>query len=126
MKHKRTFVTLVLAFTLLGSMPVIAATSATYLYDTNCNVYGYVDLLEGPLTFEDRLYYTVQVTGTVPQSCEVGYSVRVGINPIASGKLTVNKKRVSVSEKKVGYGNTMASLELAFQGVTKLLTCYAH
>lgn len=126
MKHKRTFITLVLALALFGCMPVMAAASATYPYDTKCNVYGYVDLLEGPLTFEDRLYYTAQVTGTVPQSCEVGYSVRVGIDPIASGKLTASRKKVSESERKVGYGNNAATLTLVFEGRTEVLSCPAH
>lgn len=126
MKKKRIIFALVLVFSMVGSMTVMAASvSKTFTYNSESHVNGYISFLEGPLTIQDKVYYTASLGGKDISKCTVAYKVIVDNSTITSGVLNPSNPSVSASDVKVGYGHEYAKLQFDFNGTTKTLTSYA-
>lgn len=126
MRNKRIIVTVAMFLSMCGSITALAAAkSNTYKYNSTSNVYGYIDFLEGPLTIEDRVYYTASIGGSDISKCTVAYKVIVDNSIKVSGVLKKSNPTASESGLKVGHGHEYAKLQLDFNGNTKVLTSYA-
>lgn len=126
MKNKRIIVVFILTFLFFGSITAMAASVyKTYVYNSTSSIAAYIDFLEGPLTIADKVYYSVDLTGSDISRCTVAYSVIVDNSQVASGVLNSSNPRVSESGLSVGYGHEYAKLQLDFNGKTKILTSFA-
>ncbi len=128
MKSKRIILGLAMAFVVCSSLTVFAASvSKRYDYGSgkDVTVYGYVKFLEGPLTIQDKVYYTVSMSGTNVGKCTVAYSVIVDNKEKFHGVLNKSNLSDSGNGLAVGYGHEYAKLVLDFNGKTKTITSYA-
>lgn len=102
-----------------------ASVSGRYVYNSTSYVNGYLEFLEGPLTIQDKVYYSVSITGQDISQCTVSYDIVVDGEIKVNGVLDPTNTTDSDTDLKVGYGHEYAQLNLHFNGTTKTIVSYA-
>ena len=127
-KARRILAGLILASSFVGTTAVYATVgkSGAVYYQNNKNavrVSGYVDLVDMPAPFPDKIYYNASIGGPYWQATSGKYVTKVGKKVVGSAELNSYNPRDVISEN-CGYRNTKASiyLYLAADGRSKTIT----
>lgn len=93
-----------------------SAVSGNFYYSNNIDAYvhGYVDFLEGPLWFTDKVWCTASLEGPDWPCVSAVYTLRTDKTLVIQSTLNYRNRKDSYEEKSAGHGGRYAVLKIQY------------